>query len=166
MVAAVSIVVLSVFNQSNKEQTFKENVIKSDSLLIYPLVFENSSDTTQIKNFAGQYVILNFWATWSDYSKNMHKRLAAINLTTSVEVIIIAASVRDADSQVKKHLNENTYPFHYVEGTGLYDKLSVPGVPSNIIIGPEGEILDVQVGYDDALTFKVLPLSSDEAGLN
>lgn len=151
LLGALLIAVSTYYFQKNKENQFLQRVQQTKSLETYKLPLEFSGDSIQVSQFKSKYVVLNFWASWSDFSSQMHESLSELNRKYPGSITVIAASVRDGIGQVDEYRSKTDYPFKFVEGTPLYDSLKIPGVPANIIFDSWKKVIDVQVGYQDSL---------------
>lgn len=151
LIGALLIGVSTYYFQKNKENQFLERVQQTRSLETYKLPLEFSGDSLQVSQFKSKYTILNFWASWSDFSSQMHESLSELSQKNPGQITVIAASVRDGIEQVDDYRKKTNYPFKFVEGTPLYDSLKIPGVPANIIFDSRKRVIDVQVGYQDSL---------------
>mgnify|MGYP006425782967 FL=1 len=151
LLGAILITISTYYFQKNKENKFLKRIQQTESLDRYKLPLEFSDDSLQISQFKDKYVVLNFWASWSDFSSQMHVSLNELSQKYPDKLAIIAASVRDGKEQVDEYRRNNNFSFQFVEGTALYDSLEIPGVPANIIFNPNSQVIDVQVGYQDSL---------------
>lgn len=131
---------------SNQQIVFKENLADVEISTIQFAQYA-SDDSLSISDFSGQPIVLHFWSTWSDMSMNVNRELAELKNRHN-ELIIIAAASRDGEEQVLEYISENPYPFEFVSGTDFYLDMLIPGLPSQIFINREGEIVDTQVGED------------------
>lgn len=131
---------------SNQQIVFKQNL---DEVEISTIQFAQyaADDSLSTDQFSGFPIVLHFWSTWSDMSMNVNRELAELS-NRYPELVVIAAAARDGDEQVLQYISENSYPFEYVNGTDFYLDMLIPGLPSQIFINREGEIVDTQVGED------------------
>ena len=107
-------------------------------------------------DFKGKFVIIDYWSTWSDPSIESHTELWSLIQDYSDMFIVIAAGVRDANETIIEYATEKPYPFYYVQGTDAFQKLKVPGVPSQAIYMPSGSLLQLRVGYKGPQDYDVL----------
>ena len=107
-------------------------------------------------DFKGKFVIIDYWSTWSDPSIESHTELWSLIHDYSDMFIVIAAGVRDANETIIEYATEKPYPFYYVQGTDAFQKLKVPGVPSQAIYMPSGSLLQLRVGYKGPQDYDVL----------
>lgn len=148
------VIVWGTINYSQKqEREFRENIseIEIDTLSFH---MYSSADSLKIGDEAGKPIIIQFWSTWSGKSMMIHSFLDEYQ-AENPELMVVAASVKDAEELIQEYIDEQNYNFYYVEGTGFFQELLVPGVPSSILIYKNGKLIDTQVG-DDTESLKVL----------
>lgn len=147
--AVVTIAVIlygTIRYHQKQEDTFREN-IESFDLHTLTLSYVADSDSVRVQDFEGNPLIIDFWSTWSDKSRDVHTTLAEA-AGNYPGLKILAASVRDDEELVLAYINRHDYPFTYVEGTEFYHQMQVPGIPSLIFIDRSGTYVDLQVGED------------------
>lgn len=113
-------------------------------------------DSLHASMFRGKIVIVDFWSTWSDPAMESHIELWNIIKDHSDKIVVIAAGVRDADEAILEYASAHDYPFLYVQGTDIFQKFKVPGVPSQVIYMPSGTLVQVRVGYKGQKDYEVL----------
>jgi peroxiredoxin len=102
----------------------------------------------------GKVVILDFWATWCPpcrkslphvQSVSQDKALAAKN------VVVWAVNVRESADDVNKFLQDNHYTFKVaLDAAGSAgSSYKVTGIPTTVIIGTDGVIKNVFIGFGD-----------------
>ena len=117
------------------------------SILKNSLSLPTPGDSLRGIDFKGKFVIVDFWSTWSDPSLESHIELWSLIQDNSDVFVVIAAGVRDANETIIEYATEKPYPFYYVQGTQAFQKMKVPGVPSQAIFMPSGTLLQLRVGY-------------------
>lgn len=146
-VITIIVIVWGTVNYSqNQVREFRENL---NEVHIDTLSFKSYSepDSLFIRQEFGRPIVIHFWSTWSGKSTHINSFLNNY-IAGEPELLIIAASVKDAEELIREYMEEQNYGFHYVEGTAFFQKLLVPGVPSMILINREGLLFDAQVGDD------------------
>lgn len=107
-------------------------------------------DTTKTftdESFAGQYVLLDFWATWCAPCIQELPTLRKADSTYSDEnFTILSLSFDDARSTVTSFLQDRDMPWKhaFVEngfGSSIADKFEVVGIPKPVLVGPDGRIV-------------------------
>lgn len=153
---AIIIVFFTIHNKQSREQAFKHQLAQADSLRYRKLKKVFSDDSTSIQNFSEKYVVLDFWGSQSGPSRSSHQQLANLKKRYPEKLTIIAATVRDPLNAIKKYQDQKNYPFIYVDGFKLVRDLEVPGIPTQIIFKPGGEIMQTILGYRDSAVYDEL----------
>lgn len=118
-----------------------------------------------LSSMKGKTVILDFWATWCGPCKSsfpgMQKAVTKYKDNPNVEFLFIdtweSGKPEARIKKVKGFIEQNKYTFQVLldtpvsEGSrdfDIVDKYGVSGIPTKIIIGPEGRINFRAVGYN------------------
>lgn len=149
VIAAAMIAFFTLKNRGNEKVAFEKRMVAQDSLktVFWPEV--NSTDSLRITDFNGRYVVLDFWANWSDASLNSHRELAALKEEYPEMLEVIAAAVRLRKQDVVSYIEKYDFPFHYVGGSQHFSGFNVPGLPAQLIYDRQGEIKNVHLGYQN-----------------
>ena len=148
------VIIYGTVNYSEKQKVeFRENI---SSVIIDTVSFDLFSleERLVMEELQGSPAIIHFWTTWSDRSLQVNQFLDRYK-RENPELIIIAAIVRDGEEQVKDYLDQQNHDFIVVQGTTFFQKLLIPGVPSQILVRRDGTLFDTQVG-DDISTLETL----------
>lgn len=162
VVAALLIVYYTVSNREGREQAFRQEMSRQDSLRFayFPVIgpsgrdpdHSNDRDSVSVASFTDTYVIIDFWATWTaSFSEDAHEQLARLKEQYPGRVEILAAVVEDKAENVRKYRQRHDYPFRYVDGTGPFNKYGLPGVPTQLVYAPGGQLHSIFSGYADSL---------------
>ncbi len=147
--AIVTIVVIflsTILYVSNQQETFREK-IENAELSEWKMFHYASGDSITTDQFKGSSVIIHFWSTWSDMSMEINEELHQLEQNRD-DIVVIAAAARDGDELVKEYMSSVPYNFVFVNGTPLYQEMMVPGLPSQLYVDRDGEIVDHLVGDD------------------
>ncbi|MEX2457278.1 MAG: TlpA disulfide reductase family protein, partial [Balneolaceae bacterium] len=145
---------------SNQQETFQENLDETNLSEHFFMEYA-SDDSLSISQFSGEPVVIHFWSTWSGKSMEINEVLNEFK-SENEDLIVIAAAARDGEELILEYMNEHSLPFHFVNGTDIYLDLLVPGLPSQILINRDGEVVNTQVGADvEELLQKLRALVSD-----
>ncbi|GAA4318472.1 hypothetical protein GCM10023115_44370 [Pontixanthobacter gangjinensis] len=116
-----------------------------------------------LADLKGKTVILDFWATWCGPCKmsfpGMQKAVEKYKDQENVEFFFVNTweNGENRKEDVSKFIKENNYSFHVLmdepvtEGSREFLVVSdfeISGIPTKIIIGPDGRINFKSVGYD------------------
>lgn len=142
-----AVIIYSTIRYSQRQVTgFESNV---SEILPDTLSFRSFSaqDSLHLNTIENRPVIIHFWSTWSDKSIEVGEFLNSYSSDHN-SLVVIAAAVRDGDELVKEYIAQHPKPFHFVEGTDVYQSLLAPGMPTQIFINRKKEIFDIHVGND------------------
>ena len=149
--AALLILFFTVNNQQGREQSFKKEMARQDSLKYQYMPVIGGDDSLRVQSFPDRYVILDFWATWtSSFSLGAHQQLGQLKASNPDKIEILAAVVQDKNPNVKEYMNRYDFPFRFVEGTRAFNKFGVPGVPTQLVYAPGGKLESIFTGYADS----------------
>jgi len=146
VVTVLLIFFFTVLYVSSQQETLREEIERTD-LNEWKMYHYSSGDSLSFDQFKGSPLIIHFWSTWSDMSMSINDELH-VRKQNSPDLIIVAAATRDGEEQVKNYINSVPYDFVFVNGTPLYQDLMVPGLPSQLYVNRNGEIVDHLVGND------------------
>lgn len=150
---ALLITFFTISSQQGQRDTFRKTIMQQDTLSTEQMQLLAGTDSVSVRSLSGKYVVLDFWATWSNFSEDAHRQLDRLSDNNPEQIEIIAAVVQDRPEKVKEYLQRHNYPFRFVEGTEVFNKYGVPGMPTDIVFDPEGKIIDVFFGFSDSTHF-------------
>lgn len=120
--------------------------------------------TTELSDYRGKVVVLNFWGSWCDPCRaesplleRWHRRIARRGKGTLVGVDVLD-NTPDAKAFIRRY--GLTYPQLKDPEDGLRPKYGVAGVPETVVIDARGRIAAIKRGpVDEAfMRQKVAPL--------
>lgn len=149
VIAAALIAFFTLKNRSNEKSDFKDRMFAQDSLqtVFWPQV--QKDDSLRISDFEGAFVVVDFWASWSEASLQSHRELATLKGEYPQMIEVIAASVQLQEKEVATYIDDYDFPFHFVGGSRHFSSFNVPGIPAQLIYNPEGELQNVYLGYQN-----------------
>lgn len=105
-----------------------------------------------LRDLAGQPVLLNLWASWCGPCREEMPLLARTHREVGNDVQFIGVNVRDNPPGALSLLEETdvTYPQVVDPDGNFLARLGVPGLPVTLAVGADGRVVDRQVGPVDA----------------
>jgi|LAHS01.1.fsa_nt_gb peroxiredoxin len=126
--------------------------------------------TLNINNLKGKVVLVNFWATWCPYCvqeltrfpEEIVKKYAGKDF--AVVCIDRMDGKRETQAKVEEFMKAKGYkfPVGLDEGGKVFGMFATSGIPRNYVIGKDGKIAYIGVGYD-AAEFTKLQAAIEEA---
>ena len=114
---------------------------------------KTSNKTVTLNSYKGKVLFLHFWATWCPpckvelpHMESLAKKLASQGDKAKME--FLAVCISDSQKALTSFMQKNGYTFaSALDGPGFVAmKYGIQGVPTSILISPEGKILKIQVG--------------------
>lgn len=154
IVALVSAILLAYFTihvRQQRHDAFISRIAETDSIKFAMMPVLGNGDSVSVQSINDSYVVLDFWATWTaSFSEKAHKQLAGLIEKYPQKLEVIAAVVKDKPEKVKNYIQRFNYPFHYVKGTAVFEKYGLPGVPTQLVYSPDGQLISIFTGRADA----------------
>lgn len=153
--AAITIAVTTFFHLQNREEQFRQRMKQMDSESLYSTSFYHfaRADSMRLDEFRGRFLLLDFWAGWSGPALESHEKLSEFRSGFPGSLDVVAASVREDADFVSDYVNSHDYEFEFVEGTRFFERMEIPGVPSQVLIAPDGVVIEAFVGYIDSTRY-------------
>lgn len=109
--------------------------------------------TVNLASYKGKVLFLHFWATWCPPCKKelphmeaLAKKLAAQG--DNAKMKFLAVCISDSQQSLTSFIQKNgyTFPSALDEPGKVAMAYGIQGVPTSILISPDGKILKIQVG--------------------
>jgi hypothetical protein len=148
IISAAAILFFGIRYQANQESALRERVGSGAEFVLEKMPsFDVPGDSVRVIDYAGRWVLLQFWSTWSPPSLD-----ALHSLPHRPDLIVIAAHVRDDSTSVADYLLTTSYDHRFVAGTTIFQKYAFTGVPSFVLFDPNGRLHALHVGFADTET--------------
>lgn len=156
LIGAFLIAYFTFTNRMGEKASFKKSIIEQDTLktVFWPSL--ESSDSVQVNDFKGQFVVIDFWSNWTDISQNSHQQLAAVKKDFPDTLQVIAAAVGLSDQEVLTYIEKHQFPFYFADGSDHFADFNIPGLPAQLIYDANGSLKSVFMGYPDASQYDSL----------
>ena len=110
--------------------------------------------TDSLSNYAGQVVLVDFWATWCGPCIAAFPKLREMTAELPQEHFQIVGINVDAELETAEdYLDDNPLPWvvwHVGDGSEIVRKWRVTGFPTYVLVGPDGRIIARNAGTFDA----------------
>lgn len=113
-----------------------------------------------LSDYKGKVVLLEFWATWCPPCKASVPALVALNKKYGQRGFIVVGLSVDTDSDVSEKVRQFsashniTYPVLLAD-EATQKKYNITSIPTGILIGKDGYIIDIHKGYSDEFDNKI-----------
>lgn len=117
---------------------------------------------SNLSQYEGQIIVLNFWATWCGYCVEEMPLLNEMDKRD--DITVVAISVGEDAETVKKYIEEGGYDFDvYLDEEGtLASKFGVTGFPTSLFLGKDFEYFYSYPGMLEQETFDSVLEAIDE----
>lgn len=141
----------------------------ADSPLLGKVAPPLGDDSYDLVDSAGQWVLVNFFATWCTPCRAEHDDLVAFATAHALsgDASVVSVVFSDDDDEVRRFFEENggDWPVVSDDDGRIATDWGVTGVPESYLISPEGEVRAKIVGGVDAAKLEEL-LARAKAGSN
>jgi thiol-disulfide isomerase/thioredoxin len=109
-----------------------------------------SGGEVSLSEYEGRTLVLNFWASWCGPCKQEIPEFARFH-AAHPEIAMLGVAVDSGDTKaVKRAAKRFGIPYDVAMGTkAMVGQYGVNTLPTTVIIGPDGQVLDVVVGLMD-----------------
>lgn len=113
-----------------------------------------------LSDFRGQYVVLNFWATWCPPCRQEMPNLDKFHQENK-EFTVVAVNIRDNKQRVEEFMKYNDYQFPVLldQAAEVGSRYQVGVIPTTYFLDPQGRIEKIHRG---ALTTEQLNIVKKE----
>ena len=113
----------------------------------------STGETKKISDYQGKAVLLHFWATWCPPCilelpgmNALAEKLESQGEQSQLDFLAICISDTEENRSNFMKKNGYTFPGGLDESGKIAARYGIQGVPTSILISPQGEILDYNVG--------------------
>jgi len=98
--------------------------------------------STNLKNFHGKTVFLNFWGTWCPPCREEWPSIQKLYETKNSKVDFVLIAMQDNEESILKYLKENNFTAPvYIAESPISDKLLPKVFPTTYLLAKNGQIL-------------------------
>ncbi|MGM0502417.1 MAG: redoxin domain-containing protein [Bacillota bacterium] len=105
-------------------------------------------EEVSLSDYRGQYVLLNFWATWCPPCRREIPDLNSFYEDNKEEFVLLAVDLGEPKEQVENFIDQGDYNFPVLldETRKIGSKYNVSAIPTTYFINPQGEIKHIKKG--------------------
>lgn len=136
-------------SQRNTDQETAVNQVKVEKV---STVFRSkiklndlNGQSVDLEQYQGKIIILNLWATWCRPCIAEMPDLIEMEQSLSDDFVLIAASDEDL-TKINRFLEKRPIALNILQLETSMDQLGVYSLPTTLVIGREGELLETLVG--------------------
>lgn len=109
----------------------------------------------RVEDMRGKVVVVTFWASWCGYCLKELPVLAGIQkLAGGAQLQVVAVSYKedyDKFLRIRHNLRKYDLVMTYDSNSSISAAYGVTGIPHMVMIGRDGRIAHVHVGYDESM---------------
>ncbi len=104
-------------------------------------------EQSSLSDFRGQYVVLNFWATWCPPCRQEMPNLDQFHQKNG-NFTVVAVNIRDNKQRVQEFMQYNDYQFPILldQTAEVSSKYQVGVIPTTYFLAPQGKIKKIHRG--------------------
>jgi cytochrome c biogenesis protein CcmG/thiol:disulfide interchange protein DsbE len=105
-----------------------------------------------LADYRGKFVYLDFWASWCAPCKRSFPWMAELQKRHGDKLQVVAVNVDTGRADAERFLAQTPAAFTVAfDPSGATPRLySIKGMPSSVLIDPEGKVIVMHAGYNDA----------------
>jgi cytochrome c biogenesis protein CcmG/thiol:disulfide interchange protein DsbE len=147
VLAAIAVMVTGIIFTSrfNTDITLSPSPLIDEPVPDVEIRYLDSADKFRLTDFAGDIVVVNFWASWCGNCRVEHEALnTAAAVYTDLGVTFIGIAYQDDDAASVRFLDElgrgNPYTYGVDEGSRVAVEFGVLGLPETFFVDRDGII--------------------------
>lgn len=157
LLAAVVLFVVAPYNASAQDQSAeiaKTTLVKvGDKAADFTVEMLDGKQIT-LSKLKGKVVLVNFWATWCPPCREEFKRMQkdVVDRFKGKDFQLLAISRGEKKATVDQFRDKQgyTFPMGLDPKQEIYNKYASNYIPRNFVVGKDGKVIYVSVGYEPA----------------
>lgn len=112
-----------------------------------------------LSDLRGKVVLVNFWATWCPPCRQemSHLQKDVIDRFAGKDVVVLPISRGEKRETVEAFIEKMgyTFPVGFDGDQSIYKKYASNYIPRSVVVGKDGKVVYVAVGYDETIAKEV-----------
>ena len=148
-------IIFSSISQTNEDIPFDNIAIHEKPRLVSPIIFEDfQGNEVFLKNYKGNLLVLNFWATWCKPCKEEMPsldKLSQDNNFNNIKVLTINMEPPNKERTKKffTDLNIKNLSIFFDKNLNFVKEFKLRGIPTTILINKKGQEFSRIIGSID-----------------
>lgn len=113
----------------------------------------------KLSSLRGNVVLINFWATWCPPCRQemAHLQEGVIDHFAGKDLVVLPISRGEERATVEAFLDKMgyTFPVGLDKSQAIYRQYASNYIPRSVVVGKDGKVVYVAVGYDEAIAKEV-----------
>ena len=113
----------------------------------------------KLSSLRGNVVLINFWATWCPPCRQemAHLQEGVIDHFAGKDLVVLPISRGEERATVEAFLDKMgyTFPVGLDKSQAIYRQYASNYIPRSVVVGKDGKVVYVAVGYDDVIAKEV-----------